>query len=130
MATTTVANEINEYIANCNGTNNVYRHMFSRIVYTDGVKFVAEKAGAYWLIDAIMSHQTNRKAIAAANGFQVWKVTHNKRGSGCVLTMDDGGQGDEAKVLIRQRIPFTDFPKGLDLVFYVEHGMLLLREER
>ena len=128
--TDTRVTEVNEYLANCNGCDTYYKHWMSRIVFSEGVKFVADKLGAYWLIDVVMSHQLNRKAIAAANGFQVWRLKLNKTGSGCVVTMDDGGQGDGAKVLIRQRIPFTDFPRGVDLVLYVENGCLMLKEER
>jgi hypothetical protein len=122
--------EVNDYLANCNGTDTLYKHWMSRIVYSGGVKFIADKLGAYWLIDVVLSHQMNRKAIAAANGFQVWRLTHNKTGSGCKVTMDDGGQDGPAKVLITQRIQFTDFPRGVEVVWYVENGVLLLREER
>lgn len=132
MTTTqTPAERINDYLAQCNGADTVYRHLFNRFVFTEGVKFVADVAGAYWLIDAVASHQLNHRAVAQANGFQVWRLKHNKTGSGAVLTMDDGGQdGGEAKVLVRQRIPFTDFPKGCEVVLYLEDGVLMLKEER
>lgn len=36
------------------GSENFYRHALVRsILYTDGVQYVAETGGAYWLIDAI-----------------------------------------------------------------------------
>jgi len=34
-----------------------YRHGFNRrVIYTPGMKHLAERAGAYWLIDAIASY--------------------------------------------------------------------------
>jgi hypothetical protein len=36
------------------GTENWYRHGLVRsVLYTDGAKYVAESAGAYWLLDEI-----------------------------------------------------------------------------
>ena len=36
------------------GTENWYRHNLNTdILYTDGAKYVAETAGAYWLLDEI-----------------------------------------------------------------------------
>ncbi len=34
------------------GTEKWYRH-FTGLVYTDGIKYLAENAGAYWLIDLV-----------------------------------------------------------------------------
>lgn len=135
MTTTTTTDprvaEVNEYLANCNGTDTLYTYGMFRKPITSGVKFVADKLGAFWLLDVVFSHQLNRAKVAAANGFQVWRITLNKKGSGCKVTMDDGGQdGNEPRVLITQRIPFTDFPKGVELVMYLEDGVLMLKEER
>ena len=38
------------------GTSQYYRHNLG-LLYTDGVKYVADRGGAYWLIDAIASWQ-------------------------------------------------------------------------
>ena len=125
------AEAIRDYCRNCNGTDQYYKHWLNRFVYTDGVKFVAETAGAYWLIDAIASHQLNRKQIAKCEGFQVWKLKPRKAG-GCVLTCDDGGNGGKTKVVIKQEIEFTDFPieEIKEVVMYVENDVLLLSDER
>jgi hypothetical protein len=123
--------EVNDYLAQCNGTDTLYTYGMFRKQITSGVKYVADKLGAFWLLDVVFSHQLNRKAVQAANGFQVWRITLNKTGSGCKVTMDDGGQdGNAARVLITQRITFTDFPRGVDLVLYYEGGVLMLKEER
>ncbi len=124
------ADRIREYIANCNGTENYYRHAISRVVYTDGVKVVAEAAGAFWLIDVILSHQNDRR-LAKCQGIQVWRLVRDQKGNGVTVTCDDGGIGEnKAKVVLSQHIEYTDFPKDVDVVFFLENNVLLLREER
>jgi len=41
-------------LAQFTGSEQLYRHsLVKRFCYTDGVKYIAERAGAYWLIDEI-----------------------------------------------------------------------------
>lgn len=43
------------------GTENLYRwNSLTKSVLTDGCKYLAEVAGAYWLFDAIDSHLTTQ----------------------------------------------------------------------
>lgn len=123
----TATENISEYIAQCNGFENTYRHWL-RGVYSEGVKYVADQAGAYWLIDAIMSHQTP-KVLKACDGFQHWTLTKNKKGSGAKLVCTDGGVGSHPRVLVTQKIPFTDFPLQ-SIEFFYENGVLMLKAER
>jgi hypothetical protein len=96
------------------GSEQYYRHP-SGAVYTDGIKSVAEIAGAYWLIDAIFSY-------ARREVFQVWFL--DVTGSTAVLTMKEDTDQPE---LVRQEIEFTDFPEG-NWKFYavVEEGRAVL----
>ena len=48
------------------GTEHWYKHQFGGH-YTDGVRYLAQTAGAYWLIDAIFSYRR-------AERFQVWTL--------------------------------------------------------
>ncbi len=43
------------------------------ILYTDGAKYVADSAGAYWLLDQIALAQRGVKAVAG-EAFQVRKL--------------------------------------------------------
>lgn len=123
------AKDILEYIAQCNGFENHYRHWLKRLTYSEGVKFVADTAGAYWLIDAIVSHQTAR-VIRECDGFQVWTLRKNKTGNGARLICTDGGKdGEPARQIVCQRIEYTDFPLS-EIGFYVENGILFLQAER
>jgi hypothetical protein len=74
------------------GSEHWYRHTMVRdVLYTDGVKYVAETADAYWLIDEIAFAQRGNTRLAAEE-FQLWKLTVN---SDHTATLDceevDGG---------------------------------------
>ena len=72
-------------------------------VMTEGVKYLAEKVGAHWLLDIIGSYQHKLKRA----DFQVWTIV--VKGSKAVVTMkEDSDQPN----LITQRIGYTDFPAG------------------
>lgn len=84
-------------------TNLSYPWLRKKFLLTDGAQYLAEKAKAFWLMDAIASHQLNKKV--AREPFQVWELVV---GADCnaVLTCTDGDQ----HLLARQEIPYTDFP--------------------
>ena len=84
-------------------TNLRYPWLRKRFLLTDGTKHLAEKAKAYWLMDAIASHQTNKQVVAEE--FQFWMLTVNDK-QAAVLTCTDGNN----KELVRQEISYTDFP--------------------
>jgi hypothetical protein len=93
------------------GTAHWYRHSLNRnVVYTDGVKYVGEVAGAYWLIDKIAVMQTDPKI--KGEPFQVWKLqVANPRAA---IVVEDGN----GKVIYRENLAYTDFPEpGIDLWF-------------
>jgi hypothetical protein len=89
-----------------------YRHPLNRqVIYTPGVQYLAEKAHAYWLIDAIASYfGTEQMNDAIRNDsrlatLQFWRLTVS--GDSAVLTAEaDSG----VKPFICQEIEFTDFP--------------------
>lgn len=84
-------------------TNLRYPWMRKRFLLTEGAKHLTDKAQAYWLMDALASHQTNK--VVAAEVFQVWQLTVDEKRA-AVLTCT----GDNNKELARQEIPFTSFP--------------------
>ena len=96
--------EIKEQLGYFYGSSDFFRHWSTRnTLYTEGVSFLANQAGAHWLIDVIASHQTEAKV--AAEDFQVWTLkVADKKG---VVRMTDGN-GDKA--VASQEISFTDFP--------------------
>ena len=111
------------------GTECYYRH-FTGGKFTDGVKHLADRAGAYWLIDAVFSYQCERKIRAVP--FQIWtlkvlrsELGKNKNEPMAILEMNED-TGEPLKV--SQKIPYTDFPKG-EVKLYLIDGVLLLPSE-
>ena len=105
------------------GTDGYHKHWLG-LRYTDGVKFLADNAGAYWLIDAIGSHQPTCKNDKMLCDFQIWRLeVHDDRSAELICLRDSN---DEA---FRQHLEFTDFPK-IGLKLYLENGVLMLPSER
>jgi len=92
-------------LAQFTGTEQWYRHSINRtVLYTDGVRYVAEHGQAYWLLDEIALIQPYDKNIAAEE-FQVWKLDVQPDNT-ATLTCDDGN----GHVVFSKEIPYTDFP--------------------
>jgi hypothetical protein len=82
-----------------------YSPLFPRICLSEGALYVAETAGAYWLMDVIGSHQPQALRHPRLQEIQFWTLTV-KDHKGLVICQPDSGE----KPVIRQRIPYTDFP--------------------
>lgn len=105
------------------GSGTWYRHGLVRdILYTDGAQYVAEKGGAYWLLDEIALANKFEKSVAAEL-FQLWKLKVNEDRS-AVLTCEDGN----CQAIYTKAIPFTDFPLD-EITFYLIDKTILLPRE-
>ena len=109
-------------LAQFTGTDNYYKHWTGKLLYTDGVRAMAEQAGAFWLIDLIASHQT---PPVRQCGFQLSELTRNKTGNGAVVTMRED---TDEPAQVTQRIEFTDFPEPTFKLYLID-GVLLLPSE-
>lgn len=90
-----------------------YRHPLSpSVIYTPGVRYLAERGNAYWLLDAIVSHlmsEAVKQAIAddqRLQYLQFWQLKVKKDRSAVLTARADSG----VKPFVRQVIPYTDFP--------------------
>ena len=108
----------NNFFGSCNGSDNFYCHRPSLILYTDGVKALAEKAEAYWLIDLIISHQC--KKDVNLERFQVWELQRVKNYVFQITATD----GNKNKVAF-QKIPFSGFAYDQATIWLVD-GCLML----
>ena len=95
------------------GAENRYRHSINRnIIYTDGVRFLAETGSAFWLIDAVASYfgsKLMKNAIrkdSRLETLQFWRLDVSEDNSAVLTARADS---DEAP-FVKQDIPFTDFP--------------------
>ena len=105
------------------GSENIYRHGLCRnVLYTDGAKYVAESAGAYWLLDEVATNQMIPSV--GAEEFQVWKLAvHANRTA--TLACDDGN----GNIVFTKEIPYTDFPLDSFSIWF-ENGTIFLPSER
>jgi hypothetical protein len=89
------------------GTEQYHRWspLFKNYAITDGVKYMCDKANAYWLIDAIASYYGDVIKDPMLADMQFWKLKVNPDKS-AVLTCER----DTDDVAITQKIPYTDFP--------------------
>ena len=76
-------------LAAFHGTAHWYWHGIIRsVLYTDGAKYVADQAGAYWLLDVIAIAQACDRR-SRRSGLQVWVlVVHDDQRA--TLTCEDG----------------------------------------
>jgi hypothetical protein len=102
-----------------------FRHALARnVVYSEGMKYLAENAGAYWLIDAIASHlaanpkiKNERKKNERFARLHFWHLRKTGENSAVLEAVEDKGM----KPVDSQEIEFTDFPfepSGEDFVVY------------
>lgn len=115
--------DLQESLAHFIGTINYHKHSSGIFVYTDGVHFLAEKAGAYWLLDLIASWQKRARKDRMLREFQLWELRVTRPSAAVVCLRDSD---DEA---FRQEIPFTDFPLNF-IKLYLEAEVLMLPTER
>lgn len=112
-----------------------WRHPLNRkLLFTPGVQFLAEQAGAWWLIDVVATWLASREFAAAARqdrrllDIQFWKLAVGGDKSAILTAVADAGEPP----FIRQVIEFTDFPLAeIDLycVFDGTHSTLMLPSE-
>lgn len=113
--------QIQAQLAQYSGTENHYKH-FTGLLYTDGVKAMAELCGAYWLIDAIASHQPQCRRDPMLREMQFWFLRKVKDGWELICERDEG---DDA---FKQQIEFSDFPLN-DIQIWVQDDVMLLPSE-
>lgn len=82
------------------GTQHYFR-LSRQCVITDGAKYLADSAGAYWLLDAAASYLAE---LGTADWFVLVRLC--VKDDRAVLTLEDGNGGIRA----HQTIPYTDFP--------------------
>ena len=110
-------------LAQFTGSEQFYRHgLVKDIVFTEGVKYVADAAGAYWLLDEIALAQKFQPSVIAEE-FQVWdlKVAADQS---AVLSCGDGN----GREVFSKQIKWTDFSTP-SITFYVCNGTILLPSE-
>ncbi len=90
-----------------------WRHpLYRKLIYTTGVRRLAEKASCYWLLDAIASWLGSKEFATAARrdprirDIHFWKLAVESDKSAVLTAVADSGEPP----FVRQAIEFTDFP--------------------
>lgn len=103
------------------GNDCFYKHpLFPSHLYTEGVRYLAKEANAYWLIEYIFSRQEDK---LSKYSFQVWKLQLHKDGSAQVIVED----GDGEKITFYQ-LDYTDFPIEEITLWFTNNTLLLPSE--
>lgn len=117
-------NTLENELSNFYGSEQYYMAgpLFSNFMFTEGVQYLAERAGAYWLLDLIFSHQCNEQIRKAP--FQIWTLRVNENQTAVVHCREDL----DTTVITEQQIEFTDFPVGTIKLYFIENVLLLPSE--
>lgn len=108
-------------LAQFTGTTQWFYHpLFPSFRYTDGVKYLAQKAECYWLLEYIFSNQMLTEI--KAQEFQVWKIVVID--DSATITVKDGN-----KNLVKEfKIPYTTFPFAEFDLWFTDNVLLLKSE--
>lgn len=101
------------------GTEQWYKHPFSKVTYTDGVKYFAEKAGAYWFIDKVLLEY-----LPLYTKHEFLHITLTVLGSTAFVRVTDGND----LILKKDHVEYTDCPEG-EYEFFLTNDVLLLTSE-
>ncbi len=105
------------------GSEQFYRYgLKGDMLLTEGAKYLADCAGAYWLMDEITLAQRFSKSVAEQE-FQLWRLVVGEDGKGA-LSCDDGN----GHIVYTKTIPFTDFP-ACGIRLYVSNRVIMLPTE-
>jgi hypothetical protein len=122
------------------GTEKWRPHFLNRrLLWTDGVQYFAEKAGAHWFIDLVAIGADGKpglvpRVVPDKHGFAIVLLT-SKDGTGLVEAYADSEEDGTYFIgnrLFTQPIEFTDCPEGVwrfYLVWDGEHTVLLVPSE-
>lgn len=112
--------QLASHLAQFTGTENWYRHPLVRTVtYTDGVKYFADTAHAWWFVDDSIIEYA---ALMKQHGFLT--LTLDVANDKASITVDDGNDN----VLATKAIEYTDCPAG-QYKFYFTDNVFLLPSE-
>ena len=109
-------------LAQFTGTECYYR-LNRKCLLTDGTKYLADAAEAYWLLDAAASYLIE---LGTADWFVLVRLSVNSNRA--ELTLEDGNGG----IRVRQQIPYTDFPADQQVLYACwdgEHWVIMLPSE-
>ena len=107
--------ELLSHLAQCTGTEQ-YHRTHPGLLATDGAKYLADAAGAYWLLDITWSVLPK-----IADEFAVLEPRLEEGTSRAEVLIHNGRK--PKTVYCRQGIPYTDFPLPSVKLYIQENGL-------
>lgn len=99
------------------GSENFYINPLVKYKYTDGVKYFAENAGAYWLLQEINGLTVRLPGYF----FNIEVISKDNKAD---IIIDDGNYN----ILKKKHIRFTDLPQGKWQFFLTDNVLMLPNE--
>ena len=93
----------------------------SKIFYSDGIRYLADSATCYWLLDDIVSAQTY--SVVSKVKFQIWTIEKIGKRSAVLWCEDEHGTK-----LFRKTIAYTVFPLKRVVIYMVNKNIMLASE--
>jgi uncharacterized protein DUF6876 len=109
--------EINRTLPNFTGTENYHKFLCGTFL-SDGVKYIADSAECYWLLNILVSVQQLPKV--KKEDFQVLKFNRESM----TVRIEDG----DNNVVYKQKIQLTDFPLDEITIWFANHIIYLPSE--
>lgn len=104
--TETAGSALRAELAQFTGSETWYRAGFPpHVIFTEGMHYLADAAGAHWLIEAIASHLVTKPKLKA-HGLLFWKLEKIPGGTWRLSARRDTGE----PMVARQEIEYSDFP--------------------
>jgi hypothetical protein len=102
------AGQLLENLVQFTGTEHYYRFWYGIRYLTDGVKYLADAAGCYWLLDAIGSYQPQLASHKdrRLHDLQFWTLKVGGDHSAVLTCVADGNEPPA----VTQQIKWTNFP--------------------
>ena len=120
-STTDLTTELQQFT----GTELWHRNpLYKNMLYTDGVKYFAEEAGAYWFLDIVGTEYHPQTVGERPKWDYFLSIKLVVDGSKGVITVTDGNYTTFAE----RKVPYTDCPEGT-WRFYLTDNVLLLPSE-
>lgn len=105
------------------GTETWFRPLlFPKYLYTEGIQFLGEEAGAYWLMEMIFAFQ-EKAEIKSAGYFQAWDLIVNDDKTATLIC-----ENGNCEIVFTHYLTFTDFPLPKIRLFFIRDTLLLTTE--
>lgn len=126
----TKARELETSLAQFTGTTGYYRYPIGPMLLTDGVKYLADHASCYWLLDIIGSYQADllTHPDLRLREMQFWTLSVKADHMAVVVCRADS----DAPAVITQELTWTDFclsEASIWVVYDGQHTVALLPSE-